>query len=167
MSSDSLPQGEGELTARIKRYKRTIGGRITRKPIRDDRDVLLLPPRKGYVRQIIKDVGNRIFQVMQSGWEPVEESVDINEAGNVKKMGSIATRIIGTQKDNSPMVGVVMEMKQETWEEVQRQKAGLAIEQEDALATKHLEETSKAGGEEDPGVSDANAFSGGIEIKRK
>ena len=98
-----------------------IPGRPVRQPV-SQRKALFAPKRPGYVRRWVNDTEGRINLFTEGGWLPVETKEGIETANKSKlveaPMGSIMTRHVG-----NGMKAVLMEIKEEFYQEDQAAKA--------------------------------------------
>lgn len=90
-------------------------GRRSRVPLGTLRPKLDYPSRPGYVRRFFNDVGNRIHDAGQAGYEFVEEDVD----GRSQRV----SRRVGTNEDGTAMIAHLMEIREEFYNEDQAVKA--------------------------------------------
>ena len=93
---------------------RETGGRHARVPLGAMRPKLNYPTRPGYHRHWFSDTGGRIHDAGMAGYEFVEE----NEDGRSVKV----SRRVGTNEDGSAMMGHLMEIRQEFYDEDQAVK---------------------------------------------
>lgn len=98
-------------------------GRPTRRPV-SQRVVLSAPIRQGYVRRWVNDSEGRIRLFEEGGWRPVtsNDGTAIETADRSRmaesSMGSVTTRHVGNN-----MKAVLMEIKQDFYNEDQAKKA--------------------------------------------
>lgn len=92
--------------------------RPKRVPI-DTRNVLTFPKKKGYVRRVVNDTGDRISQFEAAGYTIVREDLVAGDpkAGSETKIGSAVNPSVGTETK-----GVLMEIREEWYEEDQKAK---------------------------------------------
>ena len=77
--------------------------------------------RPGYVRRWINDRPGRLHDAQLGGYEFVtsETSVGQDEATRASQMDSRVSRVVGTHEDGKPMIGYLMEIKKEFYDEDQ------------------------------------------------
>lgn len=85
----------------------------------DTRNVLTFPQRKGYVRRVVNDTGDRIQQFEAAGYTIVREDVIAGDpkAGKETKIGSAVNPSVGADAK-----AVLMEIREEWYEEDQKAK---------------------------------------------
>lgn len=84
------------------------------------RNILSFPKRPGYVRRLVTDIDDRILQFEQAGYEVVKRKdlpTGDPRAGEPSQMGMPVTKDLG-----AGMKGVLMEQKQEWYDEDQKLK---------------------------------------------
>ena len=100
---------------------RGIPGRPVRQPV-SQRKVLSAPKRPGYVRRWVNDTEGRVNLFTEGGWLPVENKEGLETANKSKlveaPLGSIVSRHVG-----NGMKAVLMEIKEEFYQEDQAAKA--------------------------------------------
>ncbi len=96
-------------------------GRPSRRPV-SRRVVLSAPQRAGYVRRWVNDAEGRIKIFEEGGWKPVQNDPGLETADKSRlaesSLGSVVTRHVGNS-----MKSVLMEIKQEYFNEDQAKKA--------------------------------------------
>lgn len=123
----ALNAGGGEETpARADRAEsREQTGRRKRVPLGTPQQKLAYPQRPGYARRWFNDVGNRIHDAGQAGYEHVEKDEDGREV-------RVSTRV-GTQEGGAPMIAYLMEIRQEFYDEDQATKQQAVDAIDDAI----------------------------------
>lgn len=101
LAPNAAPQ-EGETLdqaiARIRSVRSPFGG-VSQK--------LALPMRPGYHRHWFNDVAGRIDEAKASGWSHVKNERD----------GTPLKRVVGTGRDNGPLLAYAMELPEVFWQE--------------------------------------------------
>lgn len=109
--------------------------RPKRKPL-GTQSVLTAPKRAGYVRRFVNDVDGRIERFQEAGYEIVQGNVETNsgQLGKDSKLGSAVHKGVG-----GGMKAVLMEIKQEWYDEDQKAKQERVDLSESSLKSKRTE----------------------------
>jgi len=116
-----------ELTPMKERKKRI--------PLGIPRKKLDFPVREGYVRRIINDVPGRLENAQNAGYEFVTDP-SLKGSGDVKMaegQDSRVTRVVGSSGDNKPVLGYLMEIPEEWYNEDQEEKMNKIDKMEDGM----------------------------------
>lgn len=124
--------------------------------------------RPGYARRVVCDRHGRLERFVRGGWSFVEkdnleeQNPGLLKAGTREGGDSRVSQVVGTHKDNSPMIGYLMEIPEELYDEDQAVK----MEQVDALES-GLKTGKSADGGEGPGRDGRYVPSTGIKIDQR
>lgn len=109
--------------------------RKTRVPVGVPTLNLDYPTRDGYCRRVVCDRHGRLDKFIKAGWRFVGEDELESKPGSALKINTRETidgsvgQVVGTHKDNTQMMGYLMEIPEELYDEDQAAK----MEQLDAL----------------------------------
>jgi hypothetical protein len=102
--------------------------RPSRKPFGSLEQKLAYEQRPGFHRHWFNDTGNRIARAQEAGYEHVKD----NEGKNVSKL-------VGTAEGGGPLVGVLMEIPQEWYDEDMKMQQAQIDAKEDMIRKGQLE----------------------------
>lgn len=97
------------------------------------------PSRPGYKRRVVADRPGRLEKFLRGSWTFVsEDDLDEQNPGRLKAgmregQDSRVSQVIGSNRDNSPLVGYLMEIPEELYDEDQAVKMERVDELEGAL----------------------------------
>jgi len=119
--------------------KKNAPVRRKRKPLGVPASKMAVAPRKGYHRHWINDVGGRIANAIEGGYEHVMRK-DVSVSGEAQQgQGTKVSQIVGTKEEGGPLYAYLMEIKQEWYDEDQREKQKPVDETEKAIREGSLE----------------------------
>lgn len=100
------------------------------------RNVLTAPKREGYHRRFVNDTDDRIQTFIDAGYEVVKGDVSTGDdmVGNASKMGSAVSKSVGQGTK-----AVLMEIRQEWYDEDQKAKHNEITASESAMKQKRTE----------------------------
>lgn len=130
----TVPRSRNEIAA----------GRPKRVPLFDQRDMMTVPTKPGYVRRWVNDVGIRVERFKLAGWTIVDDAeVQVGELGvtdNNVALGSGARKHVGRTRTTDNTYAVLMEIPEEWYREDQAAKMAKVDETEAEIRRKTREE---------------------------
>lgn len=117
LAPDAEPQGDETIEQAIARI------RAVRTPFGSMSQKLALPQRSGYHRHWFNDVAGRIDEAKASGWSHVKNEKD----------GTPLKRVVGTGRDNSPLLAYAMELPEVFWQEEMDARHAVATAKMDSI----------------------------------
>lgn len=124
--------------------------RATRKPFGSTDQKLAYPQREGYHRHWFNDEPGRIFNAEQAGYVHVHGHD-----------GKPVTRVVGTKQGGGPLMGFLMEIPQDWWEEDMGRLQSIVDEKEKGIKRGYIEKSDP----KDAGAFYAGSDKGKIEFK--
>jgi len=105
--------------------------RTKRVPVSQQKNIITVPQRKGWVRRWVNDVEQRVEMFKRAGWKLVEGDVDVGDKGVINQNQSLGT---GARKYmGNGISAVLMEIQECFYLEDQRAKQDEIKEHERAL----------------------------------
>lgn len=117
----------------VSTIKPKVEPRKKRKPIGVPTSKLAVAVRDGYHRHWINDVGGRLAQAEEGGYEFVLKK-DVVVSGEAQQgQGTRISQIVGTKETGEPLYAFLMEIRQDWYDEDQREKQRPVDETENAI----------------------------------